>query len=67
MNWDQVKGDWHHFSRRIKEKCKSLTDEYLTSIAGRRGQLVVVLQKRHGYDEKRARVELDKFTIGPTS
>ena len=34
MNWDQIKGDWHQLSRRLKEKWKKLTDADLKSIAG---------------------------------
>ena len=44
MNWDQIKGDWHQLSRRLKEKWKKLTDADLTTIAGRRDQLEGVLQ-----------------------
>jgi uncharacterized protein YjbJ (UPF0337 family) len=67
MNWDQIKGDWHQLSRRLKEKWKKLTDDDLSAIAGRRDQLEGVLQERYGYDKQRAGVELDKFTIGLTS
>jgi uncharacterized protein YjbJ (UPF0337 family) len=67
MNWDQIKGDWHQLSRRLKEKWKQLTDEELTAIAGRRDQLEGLLQKRYGYDKVQAGFELDKFTTGLTS
>ena len=67
MNWDQIKGDWHQLSRRLKEKWKQLTDEELTAIAGRREQLEGLLQKRYGYDKERAGIELDQFTTGLTS
>jgi uncharacterized protein YjbJ (UPF0337 family) len=67
MNWDQIKGDWHQLSRRLKEKWKKLTDDDLSAIAGRRDQLEGVLQERYGYDKQRAVVELDKFTVGLTS
>ena len=67
MNWDQIKGDWHQLSRRLKEKWKKLTDDDLSAIAGRRDQLEGVLQERYGYDKQRAGVELDKFTIELTS
>jgi uncharacterized protein YjbJ (UPF0337 family) len=67
MNWDQIKGDWHQLSRRLKEKWKKLTDDDLSAIAGRRDQLEGVLQTRYGYDKQQAGIELDKFTIGLTS
>ncbi len=35
MNWDQIKGDWHQLSARLKEKWAKLTSEDLATIAGR--------------------------------
>jgi uncharacterized protein YjbJ (UPF0337 family) len=67
MNWDQIKGDWHQLSRRLKEKWKKLTDDDLSAIAGRRDQLEGVLQTRYGYNKQQAGIELDKFTTGLTS
>ena len=67
MNWDQIKGDWHQLSRRLKEKWKKLTDDDLSAIAGRRDQLEGVLQTRYGYDKQQARFELDKFATGLSS
>jgi uncharacterized protein YjbJ (UPF0337 family) len=67
MNWDQIKGDWNQLSRRLKEKWAKLTNEDLAGIAGRRGQLVTVLQDRHGYAKDRAETELTKFIDGMTS
>jgi len=67
MNWDQIKGDWHQLSRRLREKWKELTTEELTSIAGRRDLLEVLLQKRYGYDQQRAGAEVDKFATALTS
>ena len=67
MNWDQIKGDWHQLSRRLKEKWKKLTDDDLSAIAGRRDQLEGVLETRYGYDKQQAGIQLDKFTTGLTS
>ena len=39
MNWDQIKGDWHQLSHRLKEKWAKLINEELATIAGRRRQL----------------------------
>lgn len=49
MNWDQIKGGWHQLGRRLKETWAMLTKEDLATIAGRRGQVVVVLQGHYGY------------------
>lgn len=39
----------------------------LTKIAGKRDQLVGVLQQRYGYENERVETELDKFTHRLTS
>jgi uncharacterized protein YjbJ (UPF0337 family) len=67
MNWDQIKGDWHQLSRRLKEKWTKLTNEDLAAIAGRRRQLVTALQEHYGYEKDRAETELNKFIDGMTS
>ncbi len=67
MIWDQIKGDWHQLSRRLKERWNKLTEDDLTMVAGRREQLEGLLQKLYGYDKARAGAELDKFTNGLTS
>ena len=67
MNWDQIKGDWHQLSRRLKEKWAKLTNEDLRAISGSRGQLVTVLQEHYAYDKDRAETELNKFIDGLTS
>ena len=67
LQWDQIKGDWHQLSQKLKEKWKLLTDAELKSIAGRRVQLEDVLSDRYGYGKAHAAVELDKFTDRLTS
>jgi len=67
MNWDQIKGDWHQLSRRLKEKWKKLTDADLKSIAGSRDELEGVLQERYGYNKHQVEMELDRFTTSLTS
>jgi uncharacterized protein YjbJ (UPF0337 family) len=61
MNWDQVKGNWKQVTGKVKEKWGKLTDDDLTSIAGKRDQLVGKLQERYGYEKTRAEQELDDF------
>ena len=61
MNWDQIKGDWKQFSGKVKAKWGKLTDNDLTTIAGRREQLAGVLQQRYGYAKEHAEKELGEF------
>jgi len=62
MNWDQIAGDWKQFKGKVKEKWGNLTDDDLTTIAGKRDQLAGLLQQRYGYEKQRAEKELDEFS-----
>jgi uncharacterized protein YjbJ (UPF0337 family) len=62
MNWDQVQGNWKQMTGQIKEKWGKLTDDDLTTIAGKRDQLAGVLQERYGYAKELAEKELNAFT-----
>jgi uncharacterized protein YjbJ (UPF0337 family) len=64
MNWDQIKGDWKQLSGKVKEKWGKLTDNDLTTIAGKRDQLAGILQQKYGYAKEQAEKELDEFTKG---
>jgi uncharacterized protein YjbJ (UPF0337 family) len=56
MNWDQVRGEWREVRGKVREQWGKLTDDDLDVIAGRRNQLVGVLQKRYG----QARDEIER-------
>ena len=64
MNWDQVKGNWKQFTGKIKAKWGKLTDDDLTTIAGKRDQLAGKLQEKYGYAKDQAERELDEFASG---
>ena len=51
MNWDQITGDWKQFKGKVKEKWGKLTDDELTTVAGKRDQLAGLLQERYGYGQ----------------
>jgi uncharacterized protein YjbJ (UPF0337 family) len=61
MNWDEIKGSWKQIQGKVKEKWGKLTDDDLTTIAGKRDQLAGILQKRYGYAKEQAEKELDDF------
>jgi uncharacterized protein YjbJ (UPF0337 family) len=61
MNWDEIRNNWKTASDQIKRTWGKLTEDDLTAIAGRRGQLVVVLQERYGYDAAHAQTKVDEF------
>ena len=62
MNWDQIEGNWKQFKGKVKEKWGQLTDDELDQAAGRRDQVIGILQKRYGYERDRAERELDDLT-----
>jgi uncharacterized protein YjbJ (UPF0337 family) len=61
MNWDQIAGDWKQFTGKVKAQWGKLTDDDLTTIAGKRDQLAGLLQQKYGYAKDQAEKELDKF------
>ncbi len=66
MNWDILKGNWKQWTGKLKAKWGKLTDDDLTSIAGKRDQLLGKLQERYGYQKEQAEKEVDAFigTLG---
>jgi uncharacterized protein YjbJ (UPF0337 family) len=59
MNWDQVSGNWKQFKGKVQEKWGDLTNDDLDRAAGRRDQMVGLLQARYGWERDRAVRELD--------
>jgi len=62
MNWDQLAGNWKQLTGSMKEKWGKLTDDDLTTIAGKRDQMAGLLQERYGYAKEEAEREIDNFT-----
>jgi uncharacterized protein YjbJ (UPF0337 family) len=48
MNWLEIEGKWKEMRGRVRERWGRLTDDDLDVIAGRRDQLLGVLQQRYG-------------------
>jgi len=61
MNSDQIEGNWKQFSGKVKEKWGKLTDDDLTRIAGKKDQLVGIIQERYGIKKEEAQKELDEL------
>jgi uncharacterized protein YjbJ (UPF0337 family) len=61
MNWDTISGNWKQFTGKVKEKWGKLTDDDLTTVAGKRDQLAGILQQRYGYAKDQAEREVDEF------
>ena len=61
MTWDEIKGNWREYKGRLREKWGELTDDDLDRIAGKRDQLLGVLQNRYGRTREAAEKELREF------
>lgn len=61
MNWDEVKGNWKQFRGKVREQWGKLTDDDLDVIAGRRDQLIGVIQKRYGSTREQVEDQVKEF------
>jgi uncharacterized protein YjbJ (UPF0337 family) len=61
MNWDTVKGDWKQFKGKVKEAWGKLTDDELDVVAGKRDQLVGLIQKNYGIARDEAENQVRQF------
>lgn len=48
MNWDRIQGNWKQVKGKFKERWGRITDDQLDVIAGRRDQLVGIVQESYG-------------------
>lgn len=62
MNWDRVEGNWKQFKGKVKEKWGDLTDDDLDRVAGKRDQLIGLIQKKYGWAKDRAEQEVDLWS-----
>lgn len=64
MNWDQIAGSWKEMKGRAKEKWGELTNDDLDRIAGKRDQMVGLLQRKYGYAKEKAEQEIESWSRG---
>ncbi|TMV74333.1 CsbD family protein [Thioclava sp. BHET1] len=57
MNWDQIEGNWKQIKGKARAKWGDLTDDDLDKVAGRREQMVGLVQEKYG----KARAEAEKM------
>jgi uncharacterized protein YjbJ (UPF0337 family) len=61
MNWDLIEGNWKQVKGQFREKWGKFTEDDLTVIAGKRDQLIGMMQERYGLEKSKAEEELDDF------
>ncbi len=62
MNWDQIEGKWKQAMGKVRVKWGKLTDDDLTTINGKKEQLVGKIQERYGIAKDVAEKQVDEFT-----
>ena len=67
MTWDEIKGNWREYKGRVREKWGELTDDDIDRIAGKRDQLLGILQNRYGKTREAAEREIKEFEERLTS
>jgi uncharacterized protein YjbJ (UPF0337 family) len=63
MNWDQIEGSWKQIKGKAKAQWGRLTDDELDVAAGRREQLIGIIQERYGSARERAEREVDEAIL----
>ncbi len=61
MNWDRIEGQWKQISGKVKTKWGKLTDDDLTTIAGKKDQLVGRIQERYGIQKDEAERQVNEW------
>jgi uncharacterized protein YjbJ (UPF0337 family) len=61
MNWDRVEGNWKQIAGQAREQWGKLTDNDLQKTAGRRDQLVGLIQERYGIAKDEAERQANEW------
>ncbi len=61
MNWDRIEGNWKQVKGKVKEQWGRLTDDDLDVIAGKRDQLVGMIQEQYGISREEAEKQVERF------
>lgn len=62
MNWDQIEGKWKQFKGKALETWGDMTDDELDRAAGKRDQMVGLVQEKYGKAKDVAEREVDAWS-----
>jgi uncharacterized protein YjbJ (UPF0337 family) len=62
VNWDQIEGKWKEYKGRAREAWGDLTDDEIDKVAGKRDQMVGLVQQKYGKAKDVAEQEVDNWT-----
>jgi len=61
MNWNTAEGNWKQYKGKVKAQWRSLTEEQLDFIAGKRVALVGSIQETYGTTSEEAEEQIKRF------
>ncbi len=61
MNSDQFEGKWKQLKGSVKQRWGKLTDDDITTLSGKKDELVGKLQERYGITREQALKEADEW------
>jgi uncharacterized protein YjbJ (UPF0337 family) len=61
MNSDVIEGKWKQLKGSVKQRWGKLTDDDLTTMTGKRDELIGKLQERYGITKEEAQKEADEW------
>ena len=61
MNTDTVQGKWKQMKGALKQRWGKLTDDDLTTLSGKKDELIGKLQERYGYTREQAVMDADDW------
>ncbi len=64
MNWDEIKGNWKQLKGKAQATWGDITDDEWHQLAGRREELVGILQTKYGRARDAAEREVDRWVKG---
>lgn len=67
MNSDQFEGKWKQLKGSAKQRWGKLTDDDLTTMSGKKDELIGKLQERYGYTREQALKEADQWAKATAS
>ncbi|MCB1941517.1 MAG: general stress protein CsbD [Candidatus Accumulibacter sp.] len=60
MNWDIVEGNWAQFKGTARRQWRSLTEEHLDVIAGKRVELAGMIQETYGTTREETEAQIKR-------
>ncbi len=67
MNSDQFEGKWKQLKGSVKQRWGKLTDDDITTLSGKKDELVGKIQERYGITREQATKEADEWARASAS